>query len=43
MHLLTISPGGRAKAHLHAHHETAIYVLSGASECGTGRTCGGIW
>ena len=32
MHLLTISPGGRAKAHLHAHHETAIYVFSGASE-----------
>ncbi|GIW04405.1 MAG: cupin [Thermomicrobiales bacterium] len=29
MHLLTIPPGGRAKAHLHKHHETAIYVLSG--------------
>jgi uncharacterized RmlC-like cupin family protein len=29
MHLLTIPPGGRAKAHKHAHHETAIYVLSG--------------
>ncbi len=29
MHLLTIPPGGRAKAHLHEHHETAIYVLSG--------------
>jgi len=32
MHLLTIPPGGRAKAHLHAAHETAIYVLSGEAE-----------
>lgn len=32
MHLLTIAPGGRAKAHLHEHHETAIYVLSGRAE-----------
>lgn len=31
MHLLTIPPGGRAKAHLHESHETAIYVLSGES------------
>ncbi len=29
MHLLTMPPGARAKAHLHASHETAIYVLSG--------------
>ena len=29
MHLLTIPPGGRAKAHMHATHETAIYMLSG--------------
>ncbi len=29
MHLLTVPPGGRAHAHLHEHHETAIYVLSG--------------
>jgi uncharacterized RmlC-like cupin family protein len=29
MHLLTIPPGGRAKAHLHESHETAIYVLEG--------------
>ena len=29
MHLLTIPPGGRAKAHMHASHETAIYMLSG--------------
>ncbi|ABA80842.1 cupin domain-containing protein [Rhodobacter sphaeroides] len=29
MHLLTIPPGGRARAHKHASHETAIYVLEG--------------
>ena len=29
MHLLTIPPGGRAKAHKHATHETAIFVISG--------------
>lgn len=29
MHLLTIPPGGRAKAHKHATHETAIYILEG--------------
>ncbi len=29
MHLLTIPPGGRAKAHMHENHETAIYVISG--------------
>jgi len=29
LHLLTIPPGGRARAHLHESHETAIYVLSG--------------
>ena len=29
MQLLTIPPGGRAKAHKHEAHETAIYVLSG--------------
>jgi uncharacterized RmlC-like cupin family protein len=29
MHLLTMPPGGRAKAHKHDSHETAIYVLSG--------------
>jgi uncharacterized RmlC-like cupin family protein len=32
MHLLTIPPGGQAKAHLHEHHETAIYVLTGEAE-----------
>jgi uncharacterized RmlC-like cupin family protein len=29
MHLLTIPPGGRANAHKHESHETAIYMLSG--------------
>ena len=32
MHLLTIPPGGRAKAHKHLSHETAIYVLSGEAK-----------
>ena len=29
MHVLRIPAGGRAKAHKHATHETAIYVLEG--------------
>lgn len=29
MHLLTIPPGARAKAHLHENHETAVYLLAG--------------
>jgi uncharacterized RmlC-like cupin family protein len=29
MHVVTIPPGARAKAHLHESHETALYVLSG--------------
>lgn len=32
MHLLEIPPGARANAHMHENHETAIYVISGASE-----------
>jgi uncharacterized RmlC-like cupin family protein len=32
LHLLTFPPGGRGHAHLHEHHETAIYVISGQSE-----------
>ena len=32
MHLLTIPPGGRAKAHKHEHHETAIYVMDGEAQ-----------
>lgn len=31
MHLLTIPPGTKARTHLHRDHETAIYVLSGAT------------
>jgi uncharacterized RmlC-like cupin family protein len=31
MQLLTIPPGGRAKAHKHEGHETAIYAVSGVS------------
>jgi uncharacterized RmlC-like cupin family protein len=32
MHLLKIPPGGRAKAHKHESHETAIFALSGESQ-----------
>lgn len=32
MHLLTMKPGERAKAHLHKAHETSIYMLKGESE-----------
>jgi len=38
MQLLTIPPGGRAKAHKHENHETAIYCLSGLSGCWWGET-----
>src|SRR6185295_15178124 len=31
MQLVTIPPGGRARAHKHAGHETAIYALTGES------------
>lgn len=31
MHLLTIPPGGRARAHKHATHETAIFMLEGVT------------
>src|SRR5687768_12174727 len=33
MHLLTIPAGGRAKAHKHESHETAIYALTGETHC----------
>ncbi|MCU0854522.1 MAG: cupin domain-containing protein [Rhodobacteraceae bacterium] len=36
MHLLDIPPGGRAKAHKHATHETAIYVLEGRAKIAAG-------
>ena len=32
MHLVTFAPDRQAKAHLHAAHETAFYVLRGALE-----------
>jgi uncharacterized RmlC-like cupin family protein len=31
LQILTIPPGGQAKAHKHEDHETAIYILSGES------------
>lgn len=38
MQLLTIPPGGRARAHKHEAHETAIYVLSGEGAMHYGET-----
>ena len=32
LHTLVIPPGGRAKAHLHENHESAIYLVSGEAE-----------
>jgi hypothetical protein len=32
LHMLTLPPGGRGYAHLHEHHETAIYIISGQAE-----------
>lgn len=29
LHLVTIPPGGRARPHLHANHESSVYVVSG--------------
>jgi uncharacterized RmlC-like cupin family protein len=40
MHLLSIPPGGRARAHLHEHHETAIYLISGVAEMWYGEGLG---
>lgn len=35
--MITLSPGRRTKAHVHAHHETALYMLRGnAVEMWTG-------
>ena len=34
--VIKVPPGGRTKAHYHANHETAIYVLSGQSEMWSG-------
>lgn len=32
MHLLKFPPGARAKAHFHANHESAVYMVSGEVE-----------
>jgi uncharacterized RmlC-like cupin family protein len=40
LHTLVIPPGGRAKAHLHQHHESAIYVVSGRAEMWWGERLG---
>jgi uncharacterized RmlC-like cupin family protein len=40
LHALTIPPGGRARAHLHAGHESAIYVLSGGAVMWSGEGLG---
>ena len=32
LHTLVVPPGGRGKAHLHEHHESAIYVIEGEGE-----------
>ncbi len=31
MHILRVPPGGRAKAHMHESHETAIYMTEGVA------------
>jgi uncharacterized RmlC-like cupin family protein len=36
MHRLTLPPGVRATAHLHEHHESAIYVISGHADFWSG-------
>lgn len=28
---ITLAPGARTRAHVHAHHETALYMLSGGA------------
>jgi uncharacterized RmlC-like cupin family protein len=34
--MVTLPPGARTRAHVHEHHETALYVLSGEIEMWTG-------
>jgi uncharacterized RmlC-like cupin family protein len=36
LHLVVIPPGGKAHAHRHAGHETAIYILQGRAEMAYG-------
>jgi uncharacterized RmlC-like cupin family protein len=33
MHIIAILPGGRARAHLHADHESAVYMAQGTVIC----------
>lgn len=33
MHVIAIPPGGRARAHLHEEHESAVYMVAGAVIC----------
>ncbi len=33
MHVIAIPPGGRARAHLHEHHESAVYMVRGDVIC----------
>ena len=40
LHLVVIPPGGRARAHLHRAHETAIYILEGHAEMSYGEGLG---
>ncbi len=32
LHTLVVPPGGRGRAHLHEHHESAIYLIEGEAE-----------
>jgi len=34
--VVTLPPGARTQAHVHEHHETALYVMSGEIEIWTG-------
>ncbi|MGH2839251.1 MAG: cupin domain-containing protein [Solirubrobacteraceae bacterium] len=33
MHVIVIAPGGRARAHLHEDHESAVYMVEGEVIC----------
>jgi uncharacterized RmlC-like cupin family protein len=33
MHVISIPPGGRARAHLHEDHESAVYMVQGEVIC----------
>jgi uncharacterized RmlC-like cupin family protein len=33
MHIIAMPPGGRARAHLHEAHESAVYVVEGEAIC----------